>query len=397
MARIKGVDIPNDKQVETSITYIYGIGRNLAKKIVAGGLAAVIVSGMVAIPKLVKAAEDIVDGKIIYSQMDMAKYWSTGTKTAPVKENYIFAGWYTADANNEVTAIKEAEGIPADATTYAKFVPAYVLSIKTQVEKDAEMLSTEVANKGDNFSTFMRVLSSVDSGDYQNVGFEIILGNEGTTTFDVKPITKVYAGLKLSETDTDDEIIRPNKVFGEAATYFTALDLEGINIKSFSSKIYIRPYWTTLDGTKVEGLAKNVRVEDKYTNYRYLSMPVNLLTDGATPTQIAAGILEVSYDATKFDGAKDANGKARIDTGRLMSEMEYNIILPAEGETMGKIVFSGNVETAKDVKEADGLFANIRFIRKDGYNDAKEADLLIDKEVQSFCDWNETLQTVIAW
>ena len=35
MARIKGVDIPNDKQVETSITYIYGIGRNLAKKIVA--------------------------------------------------------------------------------------------------------------------------------------------------------------------------------------------------------------------------------------------------------------------------------------------------------------------------------------------------------------------------
>ncbi|MBR4672412.1 MAG: 30S ribosomal protein S13 [Bacilli bacterium] len=35
MARIKGVDIPNDKQVETSITYIYGIGRNLARKIVA--------------------------------------------------------------------------------------------------------------------------------------------------------------------------------------------------------------------------------------------------------------------------------------------------------------------------------------------------------------------------
>ena len=34
MARIKGVDIPNEKQVETSITYIYGIGRNLARTIV---------------------------------------------------------------------------------------------------------------------------------------------------------------------------------------------------------------------------------------------------------------------------------------------------------------------------------------------------------------------------
>ena len=33
MARIKGVDIPNDKQIGISLTYIYGIGRQLAKQI----------------------------------------------------------------------------------------------------------------------------------------------------------------------------------------------------------------------------------------------------------------------------------------------------------------------------------------------------------------------------
>ena len=33
MARIKGVDIPNDKRIEVSLTYIYGIGKNLSKKI----------------------------------------------------------------------------------------------------------------------------------------------------------------------------------------------------------------------------------------------------------------------------------------------------------------------------------------------------------------------------
>ena len=33
MARIKGVDIPNDKRVEISLTYIYGIGRQLSKEI----------------------------------------------------------------------------------------------------------------------------------------------------------------------------------------------------------------------------------------------------------------------------------------------------------------------------------------------------------------------------
>ena len=33
MARIKGVDVPNDKAIEISLTYVYGIGRNLSKQI----------------------------------------------------------------------------------------------------------------------------------------------------------------------------------------------------------------------------------------------------------------------------------------------------------------------------------------------------------------------------
>ena len=33
MARIKGIDLPNEKRIEIALTYIYGIGRNLAKTI----------------------------------------------------------------------------------------------------------------------------------------------------------------------------------------------------------------------------------------------------------------------------------------------------------------------------------------------------------------------------
>lgn len=33
MARIKGVDIPNDKRVEVALTYIHGVGKNLSKTI----------------------------------------------------------------------------------------------------------------------------------------------------------------------------------------------------------------------------------------------------------------------------------------------------------------------------------------------------------------------------
>ncbi len=35
MARIAGVDLPRDKRVEIALTYIYGIGRSSAKKILA--------------------------------------------------------------------------------------------------------------------------------------------------------------------------------------------------------------------------------------------------------------------------------------------------------------------------------------------------------------------------
>ena len=34
MARIKGVEIPNDKKIVISLTYIYGIGRTTAQKII---------------------------------------------------------------------------------------------------------------------------------------------------------------------------------------------------------------------------------------------------------------------------------------------------------------------------------------------------------------------------
>ena len=35
MARIAGVDLPNDKRVEIGLTYIYGIGRVTSNKILA--------------------------------------------------------------------------------------------------------------------------------------------------------------------------------------------------------------------------------------------------------------------------------------------------------------------------------------------------------------------------
>ena len=35
MARIAGVDLPRDKRVEISLTYIYGIGRSVSQEILS--------------------------------------------------------------------------------------------------------------------------------------------------------------------------------------------------------------------------------------------------------------------------------------------------------------------------------------------------------------------------
>ena len=34
MARIKGVDVPNNKRIEIALTYIYGVGRSLSNKLI---------------------------------------------------------------------------------------------------------------------------------------------------------------------------------------------------------------------------------------------------------------------------------------------------------------------------------------------------------------------------
>ena len=63
MARISGVDIPNNKHVEISLTYIYGIGRPTAQKILAA----------VGIDKD-KRVKDLTEAELTLIRQEVAKY-----------------------------------------------------------------------------------------------------------------------------------------------------------------------------------------------------------------------------------------------------------------------------------------------------------------------------------
>ena len=67
MARIKGIDIPNDKRIEVSLTYIYGIGRQLSKKILTDAKV-----------DLDKKAKDLTEEELVAIRKEIDKYQVEG-------------------------------------------------------------------------------------------------------------------------------------------------------------------------------------------------------------------------------------------------------------------------------------------------------------------------------
>ena len=76
MARIKGVDIPNDKRIEISLTYIYGIGRNLSKTILNNAKV-----------DLNKKAKDLTDDELSRIRAEVEKYTVEGDLRREVNLN----------------------------------------------------------------------------------------------------------------------------------------------------------------------------------------------------------------------------------------------------------------------------------------------------------------------
>ena len=76
MARNKGIEIPNDKRVEISLTYIYGIGRNLSKQILSDAKV-----------DINTKAKDLTDDEIARIRKEVDKYPVEGDLRREVSMN----------------------------------------------------------------------------------------------------------------------------------------------------------------------------------------------------------------------------------------------------------------------------------------------------------------------
>lgn len=147
--------------------------------------------------------------------------------TVPVSDGKIFAGWFTDETCT--TAYTEDTG-----KAYAKFIDENILTVKAQISSGTTVNSEK---------TSIRFITSVDSLKYQNVGFKITFNGK---TID-KQMTKVYTAL-----NANGKKISP-KVFSEDSNYMEAYTLNNIPQSAFGKEFTVTPYYTTQDGTIVEG------------------------------------------------------------------------------------------------------------------------------------------------
>ena len=316
------------------------------------------------------------DGATTEKEYNIKDYWTTDTKKAPVKAGFVFGGWYVTEDKTRVPLTEadlKEKGVDAYAdTAYAKFVPVDVLSIKTQKGTADEITS-------------LRILSTVDSTNYQAVGFEYKLATNSLGT--TGNITKVYSAIKPYKGATDAELYKPGSTFVSGASkYFIAADVSEISSGSFAKIVYARPYWITMDGTKVMGLARNSRVEDKDNNYT--SVGINLLPQlvKGELAAVAVGKIQVTYNTDNYD-VVESGVDTTYDTTNggtyLFPEMEYYI-----NEEKGTITFVGNAADVTKNLTADGLFANIRFKKAENAT-GTELDFAINADETEFCNWAE--------
>lgn len=76
MARIKGIELPNNKRIEIALTYIYGIGRNLSKTILNDAKV-----------DLNKQAKDLSEDELAKIRSEVDKYLTEGDLRREVSMN----------------------------------------------------------------------------------------------------------------------------------------------------------------------------------------------------------------------------------------------------------------------------------------------------------------------
>lgn len=296
-----------------------------------------------------------------YNENAVAPEPSTETKKL-CSQGYVFGGWFTLKENKTYYPVLDRGAVAG--TVYAKFVPAYVMSVKCQniagTDEDTKLAT-------------MKFVSAMDSSNYKSYNFKVstvkvnedgtfISANNNFTSQDevIKDepdkVYKEFAVYGTTEENAVPKIYKPSDLFGSEAKYFTTWGINNIKNESFGNIVCIQPTWTTLDGTVVEGLTKYAHVEDGFvheigdTSYRYVNVPINLRHLEALEEGVAAGVLSIACTTEGATLKYDS-----VESGRTFEEMAW----AEKSDNSVKLV--GNTKTIED-RNVNDVYANVRFL-----------------------------------
>lgn len=289
--------------------------------------------------------------------------WETltysGVQKAPVcaTEGYFFAGYYQADKTTPVIELVKG-------TSYqAKFVPASVLSVKCQVEKTVDKTGQTPAD--------VRLITTVDSLNYATVGFRL-----KTETKDAEfPLTGVLR--KITADNGAGSFGYSPTIFDVAAKYYATATFTGI--KDHDKAFFVEPYWITLDGTKVTGISRYMRISDSYApnvlssagngpDVGYVNIPVYLNNDDTV--KIGAGTT-ITIDKKKhsvYTGNEETDGLNQFlyggfDAGTIYAKEDITV-------TQNGSQITVTINPGVEEKTAQGLLVNLRLQGRFSYTNS---------------------------
>ncbi|MBR4320061.1 MAG: hypothetical protein IKP69_08455, partial [Oscillospiraceae bacterium] len=158
----------------------------------------------------------------------------------PTVKGKIFAGYFT-DSTCTTPYTKDS------GKAYAKFIDEKILTVKAQISSKTT---------ADSASTSIRFITSVDSLKYQNVGFKITYNGK---TIDKQTAT-VYTVLLAN-----GKKVYPS-VFSADSHYMEAYALNNIPNNAFGKEFTVTPYYTTQDGTIVDGKTNTFTIANMIKN-----------------------------------------------------------------------------------------------------------------------------------
>ncbi|MBP3677207.1 MAG: hypothetical protein J6I97_02560 [Agathobacter sp.] len=281
--------------------------KTVLKKVVAAVLSlAMVVTGLYVVAPQAKEAKAADSATVV--DVYTAEQFSELVGSSMDKEGKVFAGWF-ADAECTIP-VKDGANTPlvTGAKYYAKFVDEGILSVKIQLADDV------------NGTKQMRVLSSVDSLDYKEVGFDVYFGNADVVEYKTIDVFKT-----IDATEGNVEYKYSNKVIDKASEYFISGTIKKINPEKLDTDFYIKPFWTTVDGTKVYGQGRMFSVNDGLNASAFNITVPGVENPGASSVNVTVGGKSATAEVVGYkDGNLFLNVAADKATLPSTNKVEYN-------------------------------------------------------------------------